>query len=237
MNDPAELVSALKDPALRRVWLLCKALECVPLDRAIELASMADQFVAGARLDTQTGNTGRLNIAFKSQIPVAEGLAEHRSEAPPAKTSKDPRSKLPLSPEERETLLLRLARGARNRELASEFGLSPRQVQGIRMSQARNAKFGRSYESRSPQELPESIEEVVRFLRRQDDVVVRQNDGEFLVNGRFRLGAGQLVERANRMRARQGKPPFNRQGTAEPEVERTTYPPLVRQNSYGPSHE
>ena len=72
------------------------------------------------------------------------------------------------------------------------------------MSQARNAKFGRSYESRSPQELPESIEEVVRFLRRQDDVVVRQNDGEFLVNGRFRLDIAQLVERANRMRARYG---------------------------------
>ena len=37
------LLCRLQVPALRRVWLLHKALECVPLDRAIDLASMAEQ--------------------------------------------------------------------------------------------------------------------------------------------------------------------------------------------------
>ena len=36
-----------------------------------------------------------------------------------------------------EQLLERLAQGARNAELASDFGLSTRQVQGIRMGSAR----------------------------------------------------------------------------------------------------
>src|SRR5205823_6400587 len=115
-------------------------------------------------------------------------------------------SKLPLSPEQRSRLLDRLANGARNAELAAEFGLSSRQVQGLRISQARIAKRGRTQESSSPPNPPEPIEGVVRFLRQQDDVVVRQNDSEFLVNGRFRLDAAQLVERANRMRVRHGKP-------------------------------
>jgi hypothetical protein len=77
------------------------------------------------------------------------------------------------------------------------------------------AKRGRTQEASSPQNPPEPIEEVVRFLRQQDDVVVRQNDREFLVNGRFRLDAAQLVERANRMRARHGKPAFS-QGPSNP---------------------
>ena len=44
---------------------------------------------------------------------------------------------LTLAPEKREQLLQRLAQGARNAELARDFGLSMRQVQGIRMGSAR----------------------------------------------------------------------------------------------------
>jgi hypothetical protein len=53
-----------------------------------------------------------------------------------------------------------------------------------------------------------TIDDVVRYLRQRDDVVVPESDGQLLVNGRFRLGPDELVERANRMRKRQGKPPF-----------------------------
>jgi hypothetical protein len=51
-------------------------------------------------------------------------------------------------------------------------------------------------------------EEVVRYLRQQDDVVVPQGDGAFLDNSGFRLLFAELVNRANRMRVRQGKPHF-----------------------------
>ena len=54
-----------------------------------------------------------------------------------------------------------------------------------------------------------SVQEVIRYLRQQDDVIVPQEDGEYLVNGRFRMRPDELVDRANRMRSRQGKPEFN----------------------------
>jgi len=52
------------------------------------------------------------------------------------------------------------------------------------------------------------IDEVVRYLRQQHDVVVADGLGMFLVNGRFRLDVDQLQHRANRMRQRQRKPEF-----------------------------
>jgi hypothetical protein len=52
-------------------------------------------------------------------------------------------------------------------------------------------------------------DDVVRYLRRRDDVVVPADDGTYIVNGRFRESLEELVERANRMRARQRLPVFN----------------------------
>ena len=40
-----------------------------------------------------------------------------------------------------------------------------------------------------------SIEEVVRYLRQQDDVVVFHEDGSYLINGRFRMSAAELIAR------------------------------------------
>jgi cytidylate kinase len=56
---------------------------------------------------------------------------------------------------------------------------------------------------------PVSVDDVVRYLRQQDDIVVRQDNGEFLVNARFPMTLADLVVRANRMRERQGKPKFD----------------------------
>jgi hypothetical protein len=53
-----------------------------------------------------------------------------------------------------------------------------------------------------------STDDVVRYLRQRDDVVVAAGEGIFLLNGRFRLTADELLARANRMRGRDGKPPF-----------------------------
>jgi hypothetical protein len=104
---------------------------------------------------------------------------------------------------------------AKNAELAAEFGLSSKQVQGIRMGCAREIGQRREQISKraaqSKQDSPDiaSIEEVVRYLRQQDDAVVPQQDGEFLVNGRFRMPFADLVARANRIRARQGRSKFD----------------------------
>ena len=52
---------------------------------------------------------------------------------------------------------------------------------------------------------PKWLWPVVDFLRSRDDVVVPENRGRrFYVNARVRLSPAQLVERANRIRARMG---------------------------------
>ena len=51
-------------------------------------------------------------------------------------------------------------------------------------------------------------DDVVRYLRRADDVVVATDDGAYMVNGRFRENLEELVKRANRIRARQRQPLF-----------------------------
>jgi len=118
--DPTEL---LADPVRRRSWLLSKALESVPLDKALELARSAEAFISSAHAETAGAS-----------VP-----APHQGQ-PPA--LQEPKPKKPrgvvLSAEERERLMDRLAAGARNTDLATEFGLSPRQVQGIRMGSARD---------------------------------------------------------------------------------------------------
>jgi hypothetical protein len=45
-------------------------------------------------------------------------------------------------------------------------------------------------------------DDIVRYLRQQDDVVVPTADGTYLVNARFLETLDQLVTRANRIRAR-----------------------------------
>lgn len=51
-------------------------------------------------------------------------------------------------------------------------------------------------------------DDVVRYLRQQDDVVFPAGDGAYLVNARFRETLEQLVTRANRIRARRGLASF-----------------------------
>jgi hypothetical protein len=132
---------------------------------------------------------------------------------------------------------MRLARGARNAELATEFGISRLQVQGIRMGRAREIARSRnrlSANTPASDQTPTTavpIDGVVRYLRQQNDVVVSAEDGEFLVNGRFHMALAELVARANRMRARQGKPVFELSASPAIQPERVPSPnshPLFR---------
>jgi len=91
--------------------------------------------------------------------------------------------------------------------------LSPKQVQGFRIGSAREiarrrAHTGNAFEAEQEASPTAIIDDIVRYLRQQDDVVVLQEDGGYLVNGRFRMTASELVARANRMRMRQRKPTF-----------------------------
>lgn len=116
---PTELPDdVLHDSIRRRTWLLAKALKSHSLDRALELARAAEAFITQSR--TQTGEES-LSSKPRPNIQIAK-----------AKTPKA----LSISAEQRDQLLGRLAEGATNAELAEEFGLSRRQVQGIRMGSA-----------------------------------------------------------------------------------------------------
>lgn len=212
MTDDFELPRIIDHPSMRRLWLLWKGLECAPLDRAMEYARAADAFIT----------TGTAELSRADASAAAENAADGNKIAPALPPRSRPisheeapkRTGLALSPEKREQLLDQLAAGATNSEVAREFGSTSRQVQGIRLGAAREIAKRRDRQAKKDAdpddagEPPASAEEIVRYLRQQDDVVVPQDDGQFLVNGRFRLGFSELISRANRMRHRQGKPEF-----------------------------
>jgi hypothetical protein len=124
-GDPSGLIKVLTDPVRRRSWLLAKALESHPLDQALELARTAEAFI-----------TGSPALAEATAIPPHFDKTRDRPSARETKRLKK-RTPLTMPPEQREQLLQRLALGARNAEVASEFGLSMKQVQGVRMGSAR----------------------------------------------------------------------------------------------------
>jgi hypothetical protein len=196
LGEPA----CFDEPDRRRWFLLCKAMETLPLDRALDLARAADEFLLGAP-------------RARSDAPVdtpadqtAPNEATHRRRACGP-------TNIALGAAQRDELLGLLVGGGKNAELAARFGLTSRQIQGVRMGSAR--EIAKRRQERAQQDnagtalsITASCDEIIRFLRQQDDVVVPQPEGNFLVNGRFRLSVTELVERANRMRQRQGKPPY-----------------------------
>jgi len=219
MNDDLELIGLVENPSARRVWLLANALRSLPFVRAIELARTAEAVVMGApRLTQQTDKT---HVNPDGPSPVEEepnganSITDIASNTPQlVEQAAHKRGALAIEGAERDRLLRRLAEGAKNAELAAEFRLSAKQVQGIRMGCSREIASRREQLSRETAPSDQvvvpaaSIEEVVRYLRQQDDVVVLQEDGSYLINGRFRMSAAELISRANRMRSRQRKPAF-----------------------------
>jgi len=215
MNEHGELTGLMESPPARRLLLLLKALQYVPFDRAIELARAAEAFVTGPQepLDISVPSTIRAPREVDNSEDVRNGISNSEPVGEPVPAG---RSSVALSIEQRERLLTRFAEGARNVELATEFGLSPKQTQGIRMGCAREIAKRRDQLCKTMAEseqhdamAPVSVDEIVRYLRQQDDVVVPQENGEFLVNARFHMSLADLVGRANRIRERQGKPKFD----------------------------
>lgn len=220
MTEQIDPIRLLDKPTARRLWMLVEAMRSLPLDRAIELARIAEAFVAGSAIDpaknkvaptADTEQRGKVIEQISTELAV---LADSPIE----------RNGMALSNDDRDRLLDRLASGARNAELAVEFGISAKQIQGLRMGCARQiARRRAALSDKATDESAEhdqdstaaaSIEEIVRYLRQQDDVVVAQEDGGYLVNGRFRMSAAELIARANRMRNRQRKASLQTLGTS-----------------------
>jgi hypothetical protein len=225
MSEHSELLKRIEDTSARRCWLLAKALECLPLDHAIELARTAEAFVAGSLLESRSADaTPAAELRAPPSLTRGTQSKDRSSRAATKHPASRKRVNLALSADRREELLDRLAAGSTNVELAAEFELSAQQVQGVRVGSAREIARRREALDEATklqpkdQRLAETAgqiynhlpqqDDVVRYLRQKDDVVIRQADGTFLVNGRFQMSLAELAERANRMRRRQGKPEF-----------------------------
>jgi hypothetical protein len=208
---PADLA---ENPVYRRTWLLLKALESDPLGPALELARAADEFVTA-------GGPPKHGAVDKSDDarPTSDWAEPFDGPERAVEAEKHTRAasfRAQLSEEDRERLINRMVAGATNAELAAQLGLSSKQVQGFRMGSAREIASSRAGVQPNQPAEPINADEVIRYLRQQDDVVVPQGD-EFLVNGRFQLSLSALIERANKMRNRQGKAPFKMRGHHKPE--------------------
>src|SRR5260370_29015410 len=131
-SEDVEWLELLEQPQRRRCWLLWKALECAPLDRAIDRARAADEFLTCAHSESRIADAS-VHPKPASNSLQPNGETDYSAPlAPPAaeKPTSQKRMRLALSPEKREQLLQRLAQGARNAAWASEFGLSKQQGQG-----------------------------------------------------------------------------------------------------------
>jgi hypothetical protein len=180
MDSEALLADAVK----RRWWLLSKALESAPFEDALKLARAADEFLGAG------GDAAVLGISepcprcaasepAEPDKPALNGSSVHNG----ATNGHD------LTAAERPQLELEhlgvLPTAAQVREARDELA-------------AGNAGLA----------VLASVEEVVRYLRQRDIVVVSEGNGKYLVNGRFSEGLDALVVRANRLRERQQKPLF-----------------------------
>src|SRR5437868_13164875 len=219
MHESIDIHELIRDPAARRLWMLYKAATLLPLGDALELARDAEMFVSGSRSESRAASGDAIQPDEVMRPDMQSHIvAQSAARASPGSET-DAHSAMPtsnrhfLSEDQRDRLLTRLAEGAKNAELALEFGLSPKQVQGFRIGSAREiarrrAHTGNAFEAEQEASPTAIIDDIVRYLRQQDDVVVLQEDGGYLVNGRFRMTASELVTRANRMRTRQRKPAF-----------------------------
>ena len=193
-----------QNPLKRRFWLLRQALNSgSSFADAVKIAERIEAFLVVGTASCSSNNT-----PDNAAVPHETARGRPIGISPEAVSST-------LAPEKKAALIVRLEAGEPNTRLAAEFGLTPRQVQGLRMQVGRRAKRKLAAVNRQ-QHGPTSVsstgssvmDEVVRYLRQQGDFIVADGPGMFLINRLFRLDVDQLQHRANRMRQRQRKPEF-----------------------------
>lgn len=87
-------------------------------------------------------------------------------------------------------------------------GMAPKRPKARQSTQEIQALAEEYLAKHGPTREPVTLESVVRFMRSRDFVVVDKDDGTYELDSRHILTAGQLVERANKVRMRMGKPCF-----------------------------
>ncbi len=186
-----DLLDLCCDPVRRRWFLLVRAMEHLPLEDAVTLAERIEAFLSAGRSEPPVEGAPTPQTEKELIAPSAPAAPLVTSPVASARAQDDKVPPTPLA--DRVELLSRLAEGASDADIIAEFGLTKRQIVGLRLQMGHMTGDGAS------------AEEVVRFLRQQGDVVTGQAQDGFLVNGRFRLTYDDLVGRANRIRARHGK--------------------------------
>src|SRR5438045_6721414 len=180
MHESIDVHELIRDPAARRLWMLYKAAMFLPLGDALELARAAEVFVSGSRSENRTaeasGDAIQPDDAMQPDLQshiVAQSAARASAGSEAAAHSSIPRpNRHDLSEDHRDRLLTRLAQGAKNAELALEFGLSPKQVQGFRIGSAREIARRRTdprnaFEGEHEAAPTALIDDIVRYLRQR----------------------------------------------------------------------
>jgi hypothetical protein len=167
--------SLFDDLPRRRLWLLSKALEAVPLKEALQLAQAAQDFLDGA-------SPSDVDLAISPRDPGRLALPHYDTAIP-------------------------LASADRLDDAGAVTVIEPALLPS-------GAAFAETSDTQEAPRAPTGLvvlagpDDVVRYLRRADDAIVPTQDGEYMVNGRFRESLEELVKRANRIRARHRQPLF-----------------------------
>jgi hypothetical protein len=180
-----------------RWWLLTKALENEPLDAALKIAQAVDDFLTFGELKRQSQEIpiftddknnertagGRDTVAKSTQsdILVTSGLGHIK----PADSCEE------------------IGEPANDKEPRDENGVDMVGTYSKHLNTDRATMNGDADLA-----VYASIDDVVRYLRQCDDVVVPHENGQFLINDRSYEDSNELVARANRARENEGKPPF-----------------------------
>jgi len=212
MGIQIELATLFSEPASRRCWLLNKALENAPLDEALRLARAADEFLGIDEVNAQASPNGQ---------PLKEWRLRSSSTAPNQDSQSADQPPIATSPcdqvEQHAGDTSTADHVADTADNLKDAGA----VENDRLEDASNKsdveEAGDEPADCEPQVAMTSslavlagMDDLVRYLRQQDDVVVSAGSGKYLVNGRFHLNSEELLARANKIRQRQGKLQFQR---------------------------
>lgn len=210
-----ELASIFTEPTLRRCWLLNKALEDASLEQALRLALAADAFLGASQPPAKNGHDFNLK-----EWPLGDTLLAQPAPGLPTIPSASDRANdkwiLPsfepgAGAASATELVVALADSFEDAGVAED---DPDEEAAHECSgeEAEDEPAACSPEASMTSDLAvlAGIEDIIRYLRQQDDVVVSAGTGTHLVNGRFHLNSDELLARANKIRHRQGKPLFQR---------------------------
>jgi hypothetical protein len=213
MEIEMELATVFSEPVLRRYWLLRKALEHAPLDEALRLARAADEFLCVDPTNAQAPANGEALKALGFGFPSASNEGFHQG-SQSAATITVPQ------PDQAEHGIGYASTIGHIVDVGDGF----KDVGAVEKGPQEDAPNTACVEDvrddpddvKPPVAMTSGLavlagmEDIVRYLRQQDDVVVSAGTAAYLVNGRFQLNSEELLARANKIRQRQGKPQFQR---------------------------